>query len=149
MTLHSERPLAAGADSALGSRPGGRRAAVGVLVWLTIIAGACALFALGWQLFGMALGAALHADVSQSEQASVFWGLVIVAGILAVIAVIALAGRRWVAVALALSLAAGGAFVAVGLFPGVRGTVAPAEEVVPGPVSCQCSSGSVCDCPGG
>lgn len=59
------------------------------------------------------------------------------------------AGRAPHAVALALSLAAGGAFVAVGLFPGVRGTIAPAEEVVPGPVSCQCSSGSVCDCPGG
>lgn len=149
MTVHSERPRAVGARSAPGARQGGGWTLVGAVVWFTIIAGACALFALGWQLFGMALGAALHAAVSHSEQVPVFWGLVIVTGILAVIAAVAIAGRRWVAVALALSLAAGGAFLSVGLFPDVRGTVAPAEEVAPGPVSCQCYSGSVCDCPGG
>ena len=71
---------------------------------------------------------------------------------LTVTAVVAAVARRWVALVLAVLIAAACAFFAVGLFPNVRSVVAPitpAEQVDPGPPPCACYSGSECDCPGG
>jgi|GEM_PF-3233020 len=120
-------------------------------VWAAVVAG----FLLGlqtfWRMVAIGLGHAWGDPAAPQEWLGVWWtliGLVIGLGVAAVAAIIA---RRWVALVLALLIAAACGFLAVGLFSNVRSVVAPApiEHVDPGPLPCQCYSGSFCDCPGG
>lgn len=140
-----------GSTGAIGAPRGSWRDILTPIVWLAVVGCAVILFSLLWNMFGMALGAALHAEITIEEQLPVFWGLVSVCIVLALTAVAALVGRRWVALVLAIVLGiVGGAATAVA-FSSVRSVLAPVEQeqIDPGPMPCQCSSGGTCDCPGG
>lgn len=119
------------------------------VVWLALAACAMVLLSLFWNMFAMALGAALHAEITIDEQIPVFWGLVTVCAVLTLTAVAALIGRRWVALVVALALGGVGGIAATMVFANGRSVIAPVVHVDPLPVPCQCYSGSVCDCPGG
>ena len=125
------------------------RDVVGVIVWLIVITGACALFVSFLNLFALSLGHALHAIVGTEELLPVFWGFVVTTAVLALAGIAAIIVRRWVALVLAVLLCGVGGLFAVGVFSTVRSAVAPLERIDPGPLPCQCYSGSVCDCPGG
>lgn len=125
------------------------RRVVGVIVWLVVAVGAVTLFSLFWNLFGLSLGQALHAEVTVDDVLPLFWGFAATTAVLALAAGAAIVARRWVALVLAVLLCGVGGLFTVGLFSSVRSVIAPIEQVDPGPMPCQCYSGSVCDCPGG
>lgn len=102
-----------------------------------------------WQEFGWGLAQALHGDPDVAERVPRYWGFVVVAIILAVVAVATVITRRWVAFVLAVILACGSAFAAVGMWPSVQPLVSPVQQTDAPPRPCQCLSGGDCDCPGG
>ncbi|WP_127820250.1 hypothetical protein [Microbacterium sp. CPCC 204701] len=118
-------------------------------VWTAVVAGFVVLLATFGELLAMALGRALGGQPAVAEMVPAYWSFVWTSIGLGAAAVAAASARRWVALVLALLLAAGGGVLAVGLFPQVRSIVAPAEQVDPAPLLCQCHSGGTCDCPGG
>lgn len=125
------------------------RSYVAAAVWVGIAVAVFSLFTLTGQLFGMAVGVALHAEVTAAEQLPLFWGFVAVAAGMSLAVVAAIVARRWVALVLALILAAGSGVVAAGLYSNVRSEIAPIEHTEPDRLPCQCYSGGDCDCPGG
>lgn len=101
-------------------------------------------------LFALALGQALHAEVSVEEMVPLFWGFAITTAALAFAVIAAILARRWVALVLAVLLCGAGGLFTIGMLSTARTVIFPVEEYVDqGPLSCQCYSGSVCDCPGG
>ena len=97
----------------------------------------------------MSLGAALHAEMSLDEQVPLFWGLVIVCGVLVVVIACAIIGQRWIALILALIVGCVGGAITSAVFSNVSSAITPVVHVEPEPIPCQCRSGGTCDCPGG
>ena len=110
------------------------------------------IFAIGylvWQELGWGISQALHGDPEVSERVPRYWGFVAIAVALGLVAIAAMIARRWVALVLALILAAGSGVIAVGMWPSVQPLVAPVQQSDPPIHHCQCPSGGDCDCPGG
>ena len=122
---------------------------VALPVWWAVIVGFVVLLVTFRDVFAMALGQALGGETATEELVPAYWSFVYVSIGLGIAAVAAGIARRWVALVLALLLAAGRGILAVGLFPRVQPVVAPVEHVDQGPLPCQCHSGGTCDCPGG
>lgn len=77
------------------------------------------------------------------------WGLVACTAFIAVVGVVAVVMRRWVALILALLLALGSSYLAGGVYGPVSAYINPPAVVQDEPIHCQCYSGGSCDCPGG
>ena len=127
----------------------GWRISVGIGVWVSLTMCTVALAFLLVNMFAMAVGAALHAEVTVEEQLPVFWALVTVCVVLLLTAVAAIVGQRWVALILAIIIGAAGGFLTTVVFYNVQDAVMPVTHTDPQPMPCQCHSGGTCDCPGG
>lgn len=125
------------------------RAAGGVLAWLLLLGCGVALFLLFMSMFAMSIGSALHAKRPLDEQVPLFWGFVVVCGVLALVVVLAVVSRRWIALVVALVIGTVGGVAAGTVFNNVSSILTPAVRTSPEPIHCQCSSGTPCGCPGG
>lgn len=120
-----------------------------VVIWCAITGVIVAIGGLLLEGFSVSLGIALGADEQIETRVSLFWGLVACAAITAVVALLALIMRRWVALVLALLVAVGSAYLALGIYTPLRDYINPPVVVQDEPIHCQCYSGSSCGCPGG
>ncbi|MBA8816551.1 small-conductance mechanosensitive channel [Microbacterium halimionae] len=141
-------PLGSG-DSASTRRPRSWTVLAGKFVWPLLIVCVLVLFYFFALIFAREISSGLHLERPVDEQIPIFWGLVVVCSVLALVVVLAAAAKRWVALILALVLACMGGVAANMVFDNVRSVVAPVVRVDPEPIHCQCYSGSRCDCPGG
>jgi hypothetical protein len=105
----------------------------GDAVPLLLLACGVLLLELFLQIFALAVGLALTAQVDVGAQLPLFWGLLAVTLTLAVLAILVVANRRWVSLVLALVLASAGGVLMLGTCGTVRDLITPTVELKPVP----------------